>query len=629
MASNLTPATVKQAKTLLQSCKTPGDNSETELKAILDSLYEFNPLKPIRMKFLNSGIFDVAFEIVNAEQNTHMDGLVQASWLILESTMAVSDSDEKDNMESVTIGVQKKLIELAAKELQYRPLRYSGWFISRALSCLTGAAAYPQFTSNIVDCGVLSICLAFARDFTELIYADQYANDVKSSLSVISWIARYRVSAVRELHGLVDVCSKFLPCLHSNENTSVLLGFIGARLLIRVFGKDDSAKVIQQHPIILQFYPKLVEKVLEVGAAKNYLLYNTYWSIPSLALDFSLLSLSDTQKSALVLFVPLMIEMMINHHHNNHDLIRYGTIFLSQVSFDESCLAVLRTEQERIKTIQGIVLSDKTQDKETLSLLSVVMNAVFPPAPVGDSAATTTTTTTTATKRRTSAFQRAVNLVVGASSSSSSTTTPTNPTSPTNNGTIQAMISYHQKSTGEHAQILAQTLKKRNLRVWIDYESMKGDIQEAMAQAVQSSDVILVLVSLGYKESANCRLECQYAMKQNKPLLFLVCEESYKSPTGWLGLIMGQNMWVGVFSPQMVESKSDEIVKRLDDVLKGDGGDVTTTTTTTTAASVVASPTHGKTVSELITTLTQEIETLKSKVGKLEMEVTQLKGGKQ
>jgi hypothetical protein len=174
------------------------------------------------------------------------------------------------------------------------------------------------------------------------------------------------------------------------------------------------------------------------------------------------------------------------------------------------------------------------------------------------------------------------------------------------------MISYHQKSTGQTAQALVQLFKKHKYNVWVDYENMKGDIQEAMAEAVQSSDIIVVLVSIGYKESANCRMECQYAMKQNKPLLFLVCEESYKSPTGWLGLIMGQRMWVGVFTPNMVENKADEVMRRLDETLKGEIEVESTVNTVTTTTSTTTN--HQPTMGEIVTNLVKEVTTLKEKI---------------
>ncbi len=40
-----------------------------------------------------------------------------------------------------------------------------------------------------------------------------------------------------------------------------------------------------------------------------------------------------------------------------------------------------------------------------------------------------------------------------------------------------------------------------------------------MSDAIEGADAILCGVSLAYKESSNCRLECQYAMQQKHLLL--------------------------------------------------------------------------------------------------------------
>ena len=42
-------------------------------------------------------------------------------------------------------------------------------------------------------------------------------------------------------------------------------------------------------------------------------------------------------------------------------------------------------------------------------------------------------------------------------------------------------------------------------------EQMKGSIVDAMSDAVEGAEVVLYGVSSGYKESANCRLEANYA----------------------------------------------------------------------------------------------------------------------
>ncbi len=45
-------------------------------------------------------------------------------------------------------------------------------------------------------------------------------------------------------------------------------------------------------------------------------------------------------------------------------------------------------------------------------------------------------------------------------------------------------------------------------------EQMKGSIVDAMSDAVEGAEVVLYGVSRGYKESANCRLEANYAHQQ-------------------------------------------------------------------------------------------------------------------
>ena len=45
-------------------------------------------------------------------------------------------------------------------------------------------------------------------------------------------------------------------------------------------------------------------------------------------------------------------------------------------------------------------------------------------------------------------------------------------------------------------------------------EQMKGSIMDAMSDAVEGAEVVLYGISRGYKESANCRLEANYAMQQ-------------------------------------------------------------------------------------------------------------------
>ena len=61
---------------------------------------------------------------------------------------------------------------------------------------------------------------------------------------------------------------------------------------------------------------------------------------------------------------------------------------------------------------------------------------------------------------------------------------------------------------------------------------------EAMAAAVEGAAVLVYGISRAYKESANCRLEAQYAYQREKPMVPLMLEEGYRAD-GWLGMLLG------------------------------------------------------------------------------------------
>ena len=55
---------------------------------------------------------------------------------------------------------------------------------------------------------------------------------------------------------------------------------------------------------------------------------------------------------------------------------------------------------------------------------------------------------------------------------------------------------------------------------------------DAMSGAIEGAAVMLYGVSLKYKESANCRLEANYAHQQELDMIPLMMSENYK-PQGW------------------------------------------------------------------------------------------------
>ena len=128
------------------------------------------------------------------------------------------------------------------------------------------------------------------------------------------------------------------------------------------------------------------------------------------------------------------------------------------------------------------------------------------------------------------------------------------------------MLSYnwgHQ----EEIKRVNTSLKSRGYNVWIDIEKMQGSTVEAMADAVEGAAVMCYAISQAYKESANCRLEAQYAYQQQLDMVPLMMEEGY-SAKGWLGMLLGVRLWYGFYgtvleSEAAFEGKVDELCREL------------------------------------------------------------------
>ncbi|XP_059140092.1 uncharacterized protein LOC131928166 [Physella acuta] len=103
------------------------------------------------------------------------------------------------------------------------------------------------------------------------------------------------------------------------------------------------------------------------------------------------------------------------------------------------------------------------------------------------------------------------------------------------------MISYNSGDR-ETLRKVYDTLKAAGYRTWMDIYDIKGSTLDAMAKAVESSDVVLICMSKKYMDSTNCRLEAEYAANLHKPIIPLLMEHSYK-PSGWLGILLGSKMF--------------------------------------------------------------------------------------
>lgn len=88
------------------------------------------------------------------------------------------------------------------------------------------------------------------------------------------------------------------------------------------------------------------------------------------------------------------------------------------------------------------------------------------------------------------------------------------------------MISYNHSSRDMCLRIKDE-LKSRGFSVWIDVEQIYGSTLATMAEAVENAAVFLMCVSEKYYQSPNCRLEAEYAVRLQKPIIPLIMQSDY------------------------------------------------------------------------------------------------------
>ena len=143
--------------------------------------------------------------------------------------------------------------------------------------------------------------------------------------------------------------------------------------------------------------------------------------------------------------------------------------------------------------------------------------------------------------------------------------------------TFHIMISYNWDHKHiAHAMYQWLTISRR-YSVWLDdYGSplvtkMMGSSNEKMAEAVEKSEFVMMLVSPQYFQSAACQNEAEYAKQKKKKLVFIMLDPNYttvsspSSVSGWLGLMIGAQIWYPCFNvadaPALADKLADDVFK--------------------------------------------------------------------
>lgn len=118
------------------------------------------------------------------------------------------------------------------------------------------------------------------------------------------------------------------------------------------------------------------------------------------------------------------------------------------------------------------------------------------------------------------------------------------------------MISYSWNQK-EPMRKLASNLREFKIPVWIDIHEMQGNLWEKMAEAIDHAFIVIVGLSDDYRDSENCQKEYAYAVKNNKPLIYVKVGQFTNN--GWLSLHVGNQLYYEVNDKELV----DKIIKRM------------------------------------------------------------------
>ncbi|KAK6183584.1 hypothetical protein SNE40_011037 [Patella caerulea] len=135
------------------------------------------------------------------------------------------------------------------------------------------------------------------------------------------------------------------------------------------------------------------------------------------------------------------------------------------------------------------------------------------------------------------------------------------------------MISY-QWGNQELLTKIRDRIRGHNEKVWMDIDDMEGSTLQAMAEAVEQADIVLICMSRKYKDSPNCRAEAEYAHQLRKRVIPLIMEKGYR-PDGWLGMILGAKLFYDFSGKYPFESKIEGLLKEIHQTMHG--GERTTT----------------------------------------------------
>lgn len=354
-----------------------------------------------------------------------------------------------------------------------------------------------------------------------------------ASIAVVN-LCMFPEAHTKLLQGKVlEIALKNLHFLRDNAvNDELDCGLSAASMIIRTVGSEESGpgpEAIKGNPVLTAKLAWVLKSVLDTGMCLGF-----RWDPANILMDVATLAKSDRNKPLLAAFVPLLCQAAEAPY--NFRAIKYTVNALSQLVFDQRCRGeIVRLGNQLMTYLSRVNFSQYVEEervevsKTTQVLLASIDDLLRPKA------RRVSATMAAAQQKPTgklASFLKGKPVAALASAAAAAAEAPK----------THVMISYQWDAQPVAIQ-LNDLLTANGFKTWFDLNDMGANVNDSMAFAVENAHFFVCLFSRRYKESANCRKECEMADNLSVPMLFVKVEPNYKQEA-WLSLIMGKALWV-------------------------------------------------------------------------------------
>ncbi len=124
------------------------------------------------------------------------------------------------------------------------------------------------------------------------------------------------------------------------------------------------------------------------------------------------------------------------------------------------------------------------------------------------------------------------------------------------------MISYQREDQSFCEKLYDRLTNQNKFRVWLDEKVLYGPIMTRMAEGIEQSEFIFILMSELYQKSPYCRSELIYASKIKRHIIPLKLYSAFR-PSSWLGFTVADLLYVD-FINYSFDVAYEDLIKQIE-----------------------------------------------------------------